>query len=231
MAAIDRSRFCAAIFEHVTFPQARLFCDMLALGTPMQSAPEGHVPLLCRPDDVSIACSNAVSPILLSFAKKGQHSAGFFGQQISRIIYKIGGLYATLLTALVSTLSNGPWGMLLGLGFCGMLSIVLTVTTYQLGREVAQRIEQVIWTTGMCLGVYRLFICPILLYIIKIRMKCTNHEIVTDDSGEEQRARFSYGELRELPDPVQRYFRFCMAEGQPRIKYCHIKQQGHFRYA
>lgn len=54
---------------------------------------------------------------------------------------------------------------------------------------------------------------------------------MTDDSGEEQRIRFSYGELRELPDPVQRYFKFCMAEGQPRIKYCHIKQQGHFRYA
>lgn len=54
---------------------------------------------------------------------------------------------------------------------------------------------------------------------------------ITDDSGEERRVRFSYGELCELPDPVQRYFKFCMAEGQPRIKYCHIKQQGNFRYA
>lgn len=150
-----------------------------------------------RPDDVSLACSNAVSPILLSFAKKGQHSAGFFGQQISRLIYKIGALYASLLTALVSVLSNGTWGMVLGVGFCSMLSLLLLIANYQLGREVAKKIEQVVCTT--------------------------------DDSGEAQRVRFSYGELSELPNPVQRYFKFCMDEGQPRIKYCHIKQEGHFR--
>lgn len=137
-------------------------------------ASHANVSLLCRPDDVSLACSNAVSPILLSFAKKGQHSAGFFGQQISRIIYKIGALYATLLTALVSTLSNGPWGMLLGLGFCGMLSIVLTVTTYQLGREVAQRIEQVIWTTGMLLGLHTFSAWPV-TYIVRVHMQHATH--------------------------------------------------------
>lgn len=151
----------------------------------------------CRPDDVSIACSNAVSPILLSFAKKGQHSAGYAGKQISKIIYKLGALYASLLASLVSALSRGPWGMLLSLGVFGMTGVIILSATYQLGRVIAQKVEQVIWTT--------------------------------DDSGE-QKNRFSYGDLQEVPEPVQRYFKYCMPEGQPRIKYCAIKQHGWFRY-
>ncbi|KAL0040803.1 hypothetical protein WJX79_005921 [Trebouxia sp. C0005] len=149
-----------------------------------------------RPDDVSIACSNAVSPILLSFASKGQHGAGYLGKQVSKLIYKAGALYASLLAALVSALSHGPWGVLLSLGLLGMTSLVVLSTTYQLGRTIAQKVEQVIWTT--------------------------------DDTGE-HKIRFSYGDLQDLPEPVQRYFKYCMPEGQPRIKYCAIKQQGWFR--
>lgn len=190
--------------------------------------------MCCRPDDVSLACSNAVSPILLSFAKKGQHSAGFFGQQISRLIYKIGALYASLLTALVSVLSNGTWGMVLGVGFCSMLSLLLLIANYQLGREVAKKIEQVVCTTGVhlfsvcgCLAN-----CHAALFLPIVSTGGIDFALcATDDSGEAQRVRFSYGELSELPNPVQRYFKFCMDEGQPRIKYCHIKQEGHFRYA
>lgn len=103
---------------------------------------------MCRPDDVSIACSNAVSPILLSFASKGQHGAGYLGKQVSKLIYKAGALYASLLAALVSALSHGPWGVLLSLGVLGMTSLVVLSTTYQLGRTIAQKVEQVIWTTG-----------------------------------------------------------------------------------
>lgn len=151
----------------------------------------------CRPvDDVSIACSNAVSPILLSFAEKGQHSAGYMGKQISKVIYKLGALYASLLASLVSALSRGPWGVLLSLGVFGMTGLVILLKTYQLGRIIADKVEQVIRTT--------------------------------DDSGG-QKSRFSYGDLRELPEPVQRYFKYCMPEGQPRIKYCAIKQHGWFR--
>ena len=103
---------------------------------------------MCRPDDVSIACSNAVSPILLSFASKGQHGAGYLGKQVSKLIYKAGALYASLLAALVSALSHGPWGVLLSLGVLGMTSLIVLSTTYQLGRTIAQKVEQVIWTTG-----------------------------------------------------------------------------------
>jgi hypothetical protein len=52
--------------------------------------------------------------------------------------------------------------------------------------------------------------------------------ITADDTGEHKN-RFSYGDLQDLPEPVQRYFKYCMPEGQPRIKYCAIKQQGWFR--
>ena len=50
-----------------------------------------------------------------------------------------------------------------------------------------------------------------------------------DDSGEKKR-HFSFDDLQDLPEPVQRYFKYCMTEGQPLIKYCAIKQQGWFRY-
>lgn len=95
-----------------------------------------------------MACSNAVSPILLSFASKGQHGAGYLGKQVSKLIYKAGALYASLLAALVSALSHGPWGVLLSLGVLGMTSLIVLSTTYQLGRTIAQKVEQVIWTTG-----------------------------------------------------------------------------------
>ena len=95
-----------------------------------------------------MACSNAVSPILLSFASKGQHGAGYLGKQVSKLIYKAGTLYASLLAALVSALSHGPWGVLLSLGVLGMTSLIVLSTTYQLGRTIAQKVEQVIWTTG-----------------------------------------------------------------------------------
>lgn len=119
--------------------------------------------------------------------------------------------------------------MLLGLGFCGMLSVWLTAATLQLGREVAKKIHEVVCTTGMLLC-RRLLIGQLAFASVVTQCQPTTSTAV-DDSGEEQRVRFSYGELRELPDPVQRYFKFCMAEGQPRLKYCHIKQEGHFRYA
>ncbi|KAL3139485.1 hypothetical protein ABBQ38_003810 [Trebouxia sp. C0009 RCD-2024] len=149
-----------------------------------------------RVDDVSIVCSNAVSPILLSFAAKGQHSAGYLGKQISKIIYKLGALYASLLASLVSVLSHGPWGVLLSLGVFGMTGLIILSATFKLGRTIAEKVHQVICTT--------------------------------DDSGE-QRSRFSYGDLQDLPAPVQRYLTYCMPEGQPRIKYCAIKQHGWFR--
>lgn len=107
-----------------------------------------HWSVVCRQDDVSIACSNAVSPILLSFARKGQHGAGYMGQQVSKLIYKLGALYASLLASLVSVLSHGPWGVLLSLGVLGMTGLFILSTTYQLGRTIAQKVEQVIWTTG-----------------------------------------------------------------------------------
>ena len=72
------------------------------------------------------------------------------GQQVSKLIYKLGALYASLLASLVTALSNGPWGILLSLGVLGMTSLIILSTTYQLGRTIAQKVEQVIWTTGEC---------------------------------------------------------------------------------
>ena len=70
------------------------------------------------------------------------------GQQVSKLIYKAGALYASLLASVVALLSNGPWGVLLSLGVLGMTGLIILASTYQIGRTIAQKVEQVIRTTG-----------------------------------------------------------------------------------
>lgn len=41
--------------------------------------------------------------------------------------------------------------------------------------------------------------------------------------------KFSYSQLQALPDPVQRYFKHVMKEGQPYISYVRLKHNGQFK--
>jgi hypothetical protein len=41
--------------------------------------------------------------------------------------------------------------------------------------------------------------------------------------------RFSYDQLSELPEPVQRYFKNVLKEGQPYISYVRLKHDGYFK--
>ncbi len=41
--------------------------------------------------------------------------------------------------------------------------------------------------------------------------------------------KFSYKELADLPEPVQRYFRYTLKEGQPYISFARIKHDGKFK--
>ena len=47
-------------------------------------------------------------------------------------------------------------------------------------------------------------------------------------AGEERRV-FHHAQLEGLPEPVQRYFKYALQDGQKYIKFCTIKQSGKFR--
>ena len=43
------------------------------------------------------------------------------------------------------------------------------------------------------------------------------------------RGPFSEEELKDLPEPVQRYFKYALKNGQAAINFCSLKQTGLFR--
>ena len=47
-------------------------------------------------------------------------------------------------------------------------------------------------------------------------------------AGEERRV-FHHAQLEGLPEPVQRYFKYALQDGQKYIKFCTIEQKGQFR--
>ena len=49
------------------------------------------------------------------------------------------------------------------------------------------------------------------------------------NSGKIQNKNFQYSQLQNLPDPVQRYFKLVLPEGQPYISYIRLKHDGQFK--
>ncbi len=48
-------------------------------------------------------------------------------------------------------------------------------------------------------------------------------------SEEKPIKRFSYAQLEGLPEPVQRYFKYALKEGQPYVRYVRLKHKGQFK--
>lgn len=48
-------------------------------------------------------------------------------------------------------------------------------------------------------------------------------------SGEIQNKNFQYSQLQNLPEPVQRYFKLVLPEGQPYISYIRLEHDGQFK--
>ncbi|HRV52709.1 MAG TPA: hypothetical protein P5162_06410 [Bacteroidia bacterium] len=49
------------------------------------------------------------------------------------------------------------------------------------------------------------------------------------NSGEIQNKNFQYSQLQNLPEPVQRYFKLVLPEGQPYISYIRLEHDGQFK--
>jgi len=54
-------------------------------------------------------------------------------------------------------------------------------------------------------------------------------DILTEDGSKTQSKTFSFNDLEGLPEPVQRYFKYALRDGQEYIKFVRLKQIGEFR--
>jgi hypothetical protein len=53
--------------------------------------------------------------------------------------------------------------------------------------------------------------------------------MLTEESSKVQSKTFSFNDLEGLPEPVQRYFKYALKDGQEHIKFVRLKQVGEFR--
>lgn len=53
--------------------------------------------------------------------------------------------------------------------------------------------------------------------------------MLTDKGSKAQSKTFSFNDLEGLPEPVQRYFKYALRDGQEHIKFVRLKQVGEFR--
>lgn len=53
--------------------------------------------------------------------------------------------------------------------------------------------------------------------------------ILTEEGSKVQSKTFSFNDLEGLPEPVQRYFKYALRDGQEYIKFVRLKQVGEFR--
>ncbi len=75
-----------------------------------------------------------------------------------------------------------------------------------------------------------LLLSVILLLLRKEKINFeSNVEELLASSGAVPHQIFSYEQLEDLPEPVQRYFRYALKEGQPYISYVHVKHKGEFK--
>jgi len=54
-------------------------------------------------------------------------------------------------------------------------------------------------------------------------------DILTEEGSKAQSKTFSFNDLERLPEPVQRYFKYTLRDGQEHIKFVRLKQVGEFR--
>lgn len=54
-------------------------------------------------------------------------------------------------------------------------------------------------------------------------------DILTEEGSKAQSKTFSFNDLEGLPEPVQRYFKYALRDGQEHIKFVRLKQVGEFR--
>jgi len=54
-------------------------------------------------------------------------------------------------------------------------------------------------------------------------------DILTENGSKTQSKTFSFKDLEGLPEPVQRYFKYALRDGQEYIKFVRLKQVGEFR--
>jgi hypothetical protein len=53
--------------------------------------------------------------------------------------------------------------------------------------------------------------------------------MLTEEGSKAQSKTFSFNDLEGLPEPVQRYFKYALKDGQEHIKFVRLKQVGEFR--
>ena len=53
--------------------------------------------------------------------------------------------------------------------------------------------------------------------------------MLTEEGSEAQSETFSFNDLEGLPEPVQRYFKYALRDGQEHIRFVRLKQVGEFR--
>ena len=54
-------------------------------------------------------------------------------------------------------------------------------------------------------------------------------DILTKEGIKAQSKTFNFNDLEGLPEPVQRYFKYALRDGQEHIKFVRLKQIGEFR--
>lgn len=65
--------------------------------------------------------------------------------------------------------------------------------------------------------------------ILVDKMVTKEIDILTEDGSKTQSKTFSFNDLEGLPEPVQRYFKYALKDGQEHIKFVRLKQVGKFR--
>ncbi len=117
----------------------------------------GHLTVRCLPcrlkePDVQVACRNALHPLLLSLTSHSAACSSRLARSAQALLYKAGGLYASmlrrLLQALLDFVSHGTWGSLCTVAFLWMCCLYVAACCYSLSRQTADKIETVVRLCG-----------------------------------------------------------------------------------
>ena len=135
-------------------PHSGLVCSTL---------PGCHLTVRClscrlKEPDVQVACRNALHPLLLSLTSHSAACSSRFARGAQVLLYKAGGLYASMLRSMLQALldfvSHGTWGTLCTAAFLWMCCLYVAACCYSLSRQTADKIETVVRLCGEA-GVHR----------------------------------------------------------------------------
>lgn len=116
-----------------------------------------HLTVCCLPcrlkeSDVQVACRNALHPLLLSLTSHSAACSSRLARSAQALLYKAGGLYASMLRSLLQALldfvSHGTWGSLCTVAFLWMCCLYVAACCYSLSRQTADKIETVVRLCG-----------------------------------------------------------------------------------